>query len=60
MDTEALADVVLRLVSLAGGVQGSRPWLAALALPDAEGEPRRQRGGKVLEGMHGDIDAPIE
>ena len=26
----------------------------------AEGEPRRQRGGKVLEGMHGDIDAPIE
>src|SRR5256712_6149250 len=26
----------------------------------AEGEPGRQRGGKVLEGMHRDIDPPIE
>jgi hypothetical protein len=40
-DTQPLADVMLRLVGLAGAEPGSRPWLAALALPDAEGEPRR-------------------
>ncbi|GDY30175.1 sacsin N-terminal ATP-binding-like domain-containing protein [Gandjariella thermophila] len=40
-DPQPLADVVLRLVGQAGAERGSRPWLAALALPDADGEPRR-------------------
>jgi hypothetical protein len=40
-DTRPLAEVVLRLVGQAGAEWGSRPWLATLALPDADGEPRR-------------------
>ncbi|MCO1578248.1 hypothetical protein M8C13_21065 [Crossiella sp. SN42] len=41
LDTAALTDVVLRLVELAGLRRGEAPWLAALALPDEHGDPRR-------------------
>ncbi|GAA5160856.1 molecular chaperone Hsp90 [Pseudonocardia eucalypti] len=41
-DPEPLADLVLALVAeLAGDVLATRPWLAALALPDEHGEPAR-------------------
>jgi hypothetical protein len=38
---DELADAVLRLVAAAGIGPGEQPWLGALALPDATGEPRR-------------------
>ncbi|MFE6481624.1 sacsin N-terminal ATP-binding-like domain-containing protein [Streptomyces sp. NPDC057757] len=37
-DAEELADTVLALVRAAGLEPGDEPWLAALALPDEEGE----------------------
>ncbi|KAA2263029.1 hypothetical protein F0L68_10850 [Solihabitans fulvus] len=40
-DPADLADAVLRLVDRAGVRQGEQPWLAALALPSAEGDWRR-------------------
>jgi hypothetical protein len=41
LDRAPLARFVLALVTELGGALTPRPWLAALALPDAEGEPRR-------------------
>lgn len=41
LDGTGLAGVVLRLVSAAGVSPGEAPWLAALPLPDSDGEPRR-------------------
>ncbi|MGW1077694.1 sacsin N-terminal ATP-binding-like domain-containing protein [Streptomyces sp. NPDC002537] len=38
LDSEALADTVLALVRDAGLAPGDEPWLAALALPDEDGE----------------------
>ncbi|MFF6959099.1 sacsin N-terminal ATP-binding-like domain-containing protein [Streptomyces sp. NPDC008317] len=38
LDTEELADNVLALARAAGLAPGEEPWLAALALPDEEGE----------------------
>ncbi|MBV9843805.1 MAG: hypothetical protein JOZ47_01850 [Kutzneria sp.] len=40
MDVTALADTVLWLVESTGVRRGERPWLAALALPDVDGELR--------------------
>ncbi len=39
LDGEALADTVLALVRDARLAPGDEPWLAALALPDEDGEP---------------------
>lgn len=39
-DPRELADLVLGLVAASGIRPGDRPWLSALALPDAHGEPR--------------------
>ena len=41
LDVSGLAEAVLRLVDDAGLHPGEQGWLAALALPDAEGEWRR-------------------
>ncbi|MBP2475013.1 hypothetical protein JOF53_003885 [Crossiella equi] len=41
LDTAPLTDVTLRLVDLASLRRGEEPWLAALALPDEHGDPRR-------------------
>jgi hypothetical protein len=41
LDTGGLAGAVLRLVRAAGIEQGDQRWLAALALRDSGGEPRR-------------------
>ncbi|WP_424889844.1 sacsin N-terminal ATP-binding-like domain-containing protein [Streptomyces sp. XH2] len=38
LDADALAELVLGLVRDAGLVPGDEPWLAALALPDEDGE----------------------
>ncbi|MFF4156180.1 sacsin N-terminal ATP-binding-like domain-containing protein [Streptomyces sp. NPDC001678] len=38
LDSEALADIVLALVRDADLAPGDEPWLAALALPDEDGE----------------------
>ncbi len=38
LDAEELADTVLALVRAAGLAPGDEPWLAALALPDEDGE----------------------
>ncbi|HEX7661215.1 MAG TPA: hypothetical protein VF444_17220, partial [Pseudonocardiaceae bacterium] len=40
-DQAGLAHTVLTLVRLSGTTQGERPWLAALALSDVDGEIRR-------------------
>lgn len=40
-DPLALAETVLTLVAAARVEPGELPWLGALALPDADGEPRR-------------------
>ncbi|MCX2968769.1 MULTISPECIES: sacsin N-terminal ATP-binding-like domain-containing protein [Streptomyces] len=39
LDADELADTVLGLVRDAGLAPGDEPWLAALALPDEDGEP---------------------
>ncbi|MCZ7414885.1 MULTISPECIES: sacsin N-terminal ATP-binding-like domain-containing protein [unclassified Streptomyces] len=39
LDPEELTDLVLGLVRDAGLAPGDEPWLAALALPDEDGEP---------------------
>ncbi|WP_461006295.1 sacsin N-terminal ATP-binding-like domain-containing protein [Streptomyces capparidis] len=39
MPAEELADIVLSLVRAANLAPGDEPWLAALALPDEDGEP---------------------
>ncbi|WP_328321903.1 sacsin N-terminal ATP-binding-like domain-containing protein [Streptomyces sp. NBC_00388] len=49
LDAEELADVVLALVREAELAPGDEPWLAALALPDEDGEPA-QAGELVLPG----------
>ncbi|HEY1572187.1 MAG TPA: hypothetical protein VGG05_12650 [Pseudonocardiaceae bacterium] len=41
LDVAVLADAVLRLVAAAGTQAGEQSWLAALALPDTDGDPRR-------------------
>jgi hypothetical protein len=41
LDTDQLADAVLRLAAAAGLTPGEQSWLGALALPDDDGEPRR-------------------
>jgi hypothetical protein len=41
LETEQLADAVLRLVAAAGNTGEESSWLGALALPDDDGEPRR-------------------
>jgi hypothetical protein len=41
LDTSALTNTVLRLVTEAGVHPGDEPWLGALALRDANGDPRR-------------------
>ncbi len=41
LDVDKLRDTVLTLVTEAGARPGEHPWLAALALPDADGEHRR-------------------
>ncbi|MBB4912528.1 ATP-binding protein [Actinophytocola algeriensis] len=41
LDIGALVNTVLRLVAEAGVRPGDEPWLGALALRDADGEPRR-------------------
>lgn len=41
LDVAELADAVLRLVAAAGTLAGEQSWLGALALPDADGDPRR-------------------
>jgi hypothetical protein len=41
LDTSALVNTVLRLVTEAGIRPGDEPWLGALALRDADGDPRR-------------------
>ncbi|MFC4854253.1 sacsin N-terminal ATP-binding-like domain-containing protein [Actinophytocola glycyrrhizae] len=41
LDTSALANTVLRLVTEAGIRPGDEPWLGALALRDTDGDPRR-------------------
>ncbi|MQA07315.1 MAG: hypothetical protein GEU98_01970 [Pseudonocardiaceae bacterium] len=62
VDEAPLADVVLRLVELAGVRPGERPWLSALALPDARGDRRRADelvlpGSAILEVLA--PDAPL-
>ncbi|MGW0535994.1 sacsin N-terminal ATP-binding-like domain-containing protein [Streptomyces sp. NPDC003032] len=49
LDAEELADVVLALVRDANLAPGDEPWLAALALPDEDGEPA-PAGDLVLPG----------
>jgi hypothetical protein len=41
LDTGALVNTVLRLVTEAGVRPGDEPWLGALALRDVDGDPRR-------------------
>ena len=41
LDTSPLVNTVLRLVTEAGVRPGDEPWLGALALRDADGDPRR-------------------
>ncbi|HEX5403235.1 MAG TPA: hypothetical protein VFX16_13120 [Pseudonocardiaceae bacterium] len=41
LDTDELADAVLRLIAAAGIAPGEQPWLGALALRDIDGDPRR-------------------
>jgi len=41
LSTDELAGVVLRLVAASNLAPGEQPWLGALALPDADGNPRR-------------------
>ncbi|CAM5526431.1 Molecular chaperone Hsp90 OS=Streptomyces alboniger OX=132473 GN=CP975_15565 PE=4 SV=1 [Streptomyces alboniger] len=49
LDAEELAEVVLALVRDANLAPGDEPWLAALALPDEDGEPA-PAGELVLPG----------
>ncbi|MGV9882451.1 sacsin N-terminal ATP-binding-like domain-containing protein [Streptomyces sp. NPDC003006] len=49
LDAEELADIVLALVRDANLAPGDEPWLAALALPDEDGEPT-PAGDLVLPG----------
>lgn len=41
LDMDEVADAVLRLVAAAGLTAGEQQWLGALALSDADGDPRR-------------------
>jgi hypothetical protein len=67
LDVDELADAVLRLVAAAGLTPGEQPWLGALALPDADGDPRRadelvMPGAPVLAVLADDVvggDGPL-
>ncbi|WP_245177077.1 hypothetical protein [Geodermatophilus sp. DF01-2] len=67
-DPAAFADAVLALVAAAGPTPGELPWLAELALPDADGGwapagelvlPGSAFAGVLVEGGLGTLDAAV-
>lgn len=68
LDADELADTVLALARAAGLAPGDEPWLAALALPDEEGElapagelvlPGSPLEAVLREGELGSVDAAL-